>query len=285
MTEPPRERRPSQEGPSDSHSRPTTAGDNAQQQYARYPGTGFDFLSVDPNVGQHPPATPPYRRVPTASTTDVRAMPPDYRSEYNVSREHIGFNDAAGTSRANLVDEKSDYPREKRSLDVEHDSPTQYNTATTGKSVHYPDTDGIGRLHNAPQTGMPPRPVPSRQSSFAGSDADDDEEEIYDWSDEEDLVDQEAKFHKTMGQGEKKKGFGFFRFLTFFFSTLIGSTLLSGALVAAAICVRLFWLNPHWSEHRDYITDNIQAWLFWAAANVTISWCLASIIDLLPHLF
>ncbi|KAG8952510.1 hypothetical protein FRC04_004570 [Tulasnella sp. 424] len=293
MTEPARARRLSQEGQSDSHSRPTTAGDNSQQ-YADYPSSGYDFLSLDPNIGQHPPATPPYRRMPTASTTDVRAMPPDYRSEYNVSREHVGSNDGAGTSRANLVDEKSDYPREKESLDDderrdEHEPPSQYNTATTGKSVHYPDTDGIGRLlHDASrptQTGMPPRPVPSRQSSYAGSDMDEDEDEMYDWSDEEDLVDEEAKFHKSIGQGEKKRGFGFFRFLTFFFSTLIGSTVLTGALVAAAICVRLFWLKPHWSEHREWVTDNIQAWLFWAAANVLVSWWLASIIDILPHIF
>lgn len=42
----------------------------------------------------------------------------------------------------------------------------------------------------------PPCPTPSCQSSYAGSDVEDDEEELYNWSDEEDLVDEEAK---TMG--------------------------------------------------------------------------------------
>jgi hypothetical protein len=199
MTEPIRRPSVGEEGPN-------RAPDEPQSQQLR---ERYDF---DPHSDA--PATPPYRRVASASTQDVSsAFPPDYRSEYNASRDHLN---EASTSRANLalMPEKSDWPREKdgEKVDDHNDQlPSQYATATTGKNVHYPDTDGMGRLHNLTPTpgqhfplgdtssSMPARPVPSRSNSIAGSDVDDDEEEIYDWSDEEDLVDQEAKFEKVMG--------------------------------------------------------------------------------------
>lgn len=178
----------------------------------------------------NPPETPPYRRVATASTHDVSlsasAYPPDYRSEYNVSRDFL--NDPS-SSRANLTQmptSDSEWPREKekrREEDEEGDDKSQYATATTGKNVHYPDTDGLGQLHNATPRAqrftdvpLPPRPIPSRSSSLAGSDVDEDEDEMYDWSDEEDLVDQEAKFDKVMGKGQQKGRFGFFRWVDCF---------------------------------------------------------------------
>ena len=48
----------------------------------------------------------------------------------------------------------------------------------------------------------------SRASSLAGSDLDADEEEVYDWSDEDDLVDEAAKFDKVRGADQKRKGWG-----------------------------------------------------------------------------
>ena len=39
---------------------------------------------------------------------------------------------------------------------------------------------------------------------------------------------------------------------------------------------------PHPDDHRRYVKDNIEAWLFWAAANVSISWALALIVDIIP---
>ncbi|KAG8902323.1 hypothetical protein FRB99_004631 [Tulasnella sp. 403] len=290
-----------------------------ETQYASYATSAPDrrqdvagFLGIDP-MG-NPPATPPYRRVASASQEAVTraGMPPDYRSEYNVSRERVGGMSEAGTSRAHLADPESydgdrkEYPREKETdrdndshADDERDGHSQYATVNNSnqKSVHYPDADGRGRLHNATPrsqrfprgsdspTGIGGRPMPKRSSSVASSNDGDDDDEMYNWSDEEDLVDQEAKFEKLTGRNQKKRGWGFIRITTFFFSTLIGSTLLSGALAAAGVLVHIMWLKPHWSEHRKYVTDNIEAWLFWAAANVLVSWWLASIIDVLPHIF
>lgn len=54
--------------------------------------------------------------------------------------------------------------------------------------------------HSAPQ---------SVASSIAGTDDEGDGD--YDWSDEEDLVDEEAKFEQRMGNAPKKSGWGFKR--------------------------------------------------------------------------
>jgi len=66
------------------------------------------------------------------------------------------------------------------------------------------------------------------------------------------------------------------------FSSLIGSTLMAGVLVTPALLVHFYWYKPHPTPHRHYININIEAWLFWAAANLLISWYLAMIIDIIP---
>ena len=48
--------------------------------------------------------------------------------------------------------------------------------------------------------------------------------------------------------------------------------------------MHFFWYKPHPTDHRRYVKDNIEAWLFWAAANLSISWFLALIIDVVPTL-
>lgn len=59
----------------------------------------------------------------------------------------------------------------------------------------------------------------------------------------------------------------------------------AGLLVAGPILVHFFWYKPNPTAHRRYVLDNIEAWLFWAAANVLISWWLAMIIDVVPAIF
>jgi hypothetical protein len=71
-------------------------------------------------------------------------------------------------------------------------------------SVHYP-VDIVVPPHDHDRHS-PPQSV---ASSVAGTDDEDDEE--YDWSDEEDLVDQEAKFEERMGNAPKRTGWGFKR--------------------------------------------------------------------------
>ncbi|KAJ7638469.1 hypothetical protein FB45DRAFT_902962 [Roridomyces roridus] len=140
-------------------------------------------------------------------------------------------------------------------------------------SVHYPAgvaEDAIEHHHEE---------LHSAASSVAGTD---DEDDAYDWSDEEDLVDAEAKFEEHIGTPRKKSGWGPKRILTLLFSSLIGSTFMAGVLVTPALILHFFWYKPHKTEFRHKVTLNVEAWLFWAAANLLISWYLAMLIDIFP---
>ncbi|KAL4082014.1 Mechanosensitive ion channel-domain-containing protein [Scleroderma yunnanense] len=141
-------------------------------------------------------------------------------------------------------------------------------------TVHYPDDVDQGLHFN-----IPPK-IDSRASSVVGSDADD-EEDDFDWSGDENLEDEEAKFEKQTGVKLQSRH-SLWRLFTFLFSTLIGSVFLAGILVTAALLVHFFWYKPHPTDDRHYIAQNIEAWLFWAAANVVISWALAMIVDIIP---
>ena len=57
---------------------------------------------------------------------------------------------------------------------------------------------------------------------------------------------------------------------------------MAGILITPPLLVHFFWYKPHPTEHRRYVKDNLEAWLFWAAANVSISWFLALIVDIVP---
>jgi hypothetical protein len=70
--------------------------------------------------------------------------------------------------------------------------------------------------------------------------------------------------------------------MTLLFSTLIGSVFLAGLLVTPPLLVQFYWYKPHPTEHRKYIKDNVEAWCFWAAAQIIVSWLLALIVDIVP---
>lgn len=46
------------------------------------------------------------------------------------------------------------------------------------------------------------------------------------------------------------------------------------------ILVQVLWYDTHKTEHRRYVKDNVQCWLFWLASNLLISWYLALLVDL-----
>ncbi|KAK0453264.1 Mechanosensitive ion channel-domain-containing protein [Armillaria borealis] len=200
-------------------------------------------------------ASPPYK--PEASTSnldqtllvhhDVYSYPPSpaYRSQVNMSED---------------IEPAPRDPKEK-------------------PSVHYPE-------HFQPPTTMYKQNDVSRPLSLAPTLTDDEyDDDNYDWSGEEDLVDEEAKFEKQMGLKQKDKRWTFKRVFTLLFSSLIGSTFLAGVIVAPGILIHYFWYKNNPSEHRLYVKQNVQAWLFWAAANLVISWYLALIVDIIPTIF
>lgn len=68
------------------------------------------------------------------------------------------------------------------------------------------------------------------------------------------------------------------------FSTLVGSTFLAAVLVTPGVLIQFYWYKVNPTEHRRYVKDNVQAWLFWAAANLLISWHLAIAVNAIPIL-
>lgn len=75
--------------------------------------------------------------------------------------------------------------------------------------------------------------------------------------------------------------------ISFFFTTLIGSAITSGLLVGAALLVHFLYYkrsNDDNRSHRQFVTRNVEAWFFWAAANLLVSWFLAFIINIVPGL-
>jgi len=75
---------------------------------------------------------------------------------------------------------------------------------------------------------------------------------------------------------------GAYRVITSLFSTLIGSTFLAALIVTPGILIQFYWYKVNPTDHRRYVKDNVQAWLFWAAANILISWYLAMLVNLVP---
>jgi len=59
---------------------------------------------------------------------------------------------------------------------------------------------------------------------------------------------------------------------------------LATVFITPALLVHFFWYKAKPTEHRAFVRDNVQAWLFWVAVNLPLSWCFAMIIDLAPIL-
>ena len=167
---------------------------------------------------------------------------------------------------------------------------------TKKPSVHYPSECDVPRTDQ--KLNIEEHTV--KALSIADTD-DEDFEDIYDWSTDEDLIGQDTDFGQTVGGGENPpKRWGskrylaskfrtviflhvlFLRIATFFLSTLVGSTLLACLIVAVPLALHFLYLVPNPTQHHQYITDNVSAWLYWAAANILLSWYLAMIVDIIP---
>ncbi|KAI0069128.1 hypothetical protein BV25DRAFT_1818080 [Artomyces pyxidatus] len=221
----------------------------------------FDYDDFQP-----PLPSPPYKTVASSShlvLEDYPTQTPPYRSRANLPLMDGDENKGGDHGR---IDDTKVAPK---------------------PSVHYPDdvhvAIGARDLPQRLDSDSPSRTaVHSRASSIAGTDDEEDESEDYDWSAEEDLVDEQAKYQQKMGITQRRTGLGFRRIISLLFGSLIGSLLLAGLLVTGPLISRFFWYKPHPTASRRYKQDNIEAWVFWAAANVIVSWWLAMLIDIVP---
>ena len=147
------------------------------------------FLTSAEEVRGSQQSPPTYHRVPTSSQvaldshsfTDLETPP--YRSRINLGG------------------------RDEKTADIPMPEDKVVDEKAPLKGVHYPSDLASLPVH---------RPaiirVDSDAPSAAGTDDEYEEDSDYDWSGEEDLVDEEAKFEEQMGKKPKRKGWGFKRY-------------------------------------------------------------------------
>lgn len=156
-----------------SHDHPEQ--DTRQDHYHRPHDLDPDLFVAHNDVETAIP-TPPYRRIASSSQAIIESYPeqsPAYKSRSNVALTEIDMSDVA-------------HPTGEKHHDY----------ASKGKqSVHYPDT--FEQPPPIRRFDTDTRPA-SRASSLAGTD-DEESDNDYDWSGDEDLVDEEAKFEHAMG--------------------------------------------------------------------------------------
>lgn len=139
------------------------------------------FVTSTEEVQGSQQSLPTYRRVATSSQValDSRSFTeletPPYRSRLNLGERN----------------------------DRTADSPMTEDEKAPLKGVHYPSDLNPPPAHR-PAIIRADSDVPS----VAGTDDEYEEESDYDWSGEEDLVDEEAKFEEQMGKKPKPKGWG-----------------------------------------------------------------------------
>lgn len=139
------------------------------------------FVTSKEEVQGSQQSPPTYRRVATSSQValDSRSFTeletPPYKSRVNLGEKN-------GRSADNPMAEDEKAPL---------------------KGVHYPSG-----LDSPPAHRPPIIRADSDAPSVAGTDEEYEEDSDYDWSGEEDLVDEEAKFEEQMGNKQKPKGWG-----------------------------------------------------------------------------
>ncbi len=144
------------------------------------------------------PASPPYRSIPSSSNLH-NSHENDIYGAYPPSPPY------KSTSRLNLSEpfmrEKAegDQPRSRREETLVGDEKPKL-------SVHYQENIKPFQIAGQRQDSSGDY-MSSRASSYS-----EDESSEYDWSGEEDLVDEEAKFEKKMGLKTKPQGWGLKRY-------------------------------------------------------------------------
>lgn len=142
---------------------------------------------------------------------------------------------------------------------------------------------------NTPGGGSPGRPPFSRRTSEASSfdDAADDYFDEFDWSEDE-QEQQAAKEEEKQLQAIalRRRKISPFKIIKWLATTFLGNFILSATLVVPAIVLQYTYRNagPESEQtKRDYITDNVQAWLIWVAFNLHVEWWIHLIVELFPR--
>lgn len=160
--------------PSDSNS--AGSSPRRSQDFRRPPNINL----FSPDDVDNPLPSPPYQRDPAPSHRTVL-------EDFSVSPAYTPHSTFDLHAPDGMADSKQDPEKEPEK---------------PSRTVHYPDDI---------EQAIPRMPELARVYTFESSHHGSDDDEEYDWSGDEDLVDEEAKFEEAMGVKRKKTGWGFKR--------------------------------------------------------------------------
>lgn len=235
--------------------------------------------------GERGPASPPYQ---------VQTLPP-YRSQPTSQAEGSSGSHDKGKQRTS-PENPATPPVEPRATvtgsqgprialtdplgDLRHDIITQHNQRTDLPSLKFD--------HAFP--GAASRPPFSRRTSEASSydDGEDDYFDEFDWSeDEQEQVAAREEEKQLQAIALRRKRVSPFSVIKWLATTFLGNFIISATLVVPAIVLQFVYRDEGPDSdraHRDYVTDNVQAWFIWAAFNLHVEWWIHLMVELLPRL-
>lgn len=173
--------------------------------------------------------------------------------------------------------EKSDYPSRDR---------LQHKFAAVNAEITA-ERESKGRKTNTPPGSA--RPGLSRQSSMTSvSSQSEFGYDDFDWSDDEGVEEhlKQERAEEMAARKKRSRRLSPYKILRWFFVSFLGNVLISAAIVSPAIVMQFVYRNedPADQVHRDYVTDNVQAWTIWAAFNLFMSWAFHIGVEIFPRI-
>lgn len=242
-----------------------------------HPSSSSKAAMTDNNADRLASYAYPPEKVPSpqGGTSTSAAAPP-----------RIAVTDPLHDMRINNLDrpewglsEKSDFPSRDRMM--------ARDPSSTSAAGARPPTAGSASAGAA--AGMPPRPTMVRHGSQASiSTQSEYGYDDFDWSDDEG-VEENLRAERAEAMAARKKRnrrLSPYKILRWLVLSFLGNFLLSAILVVPAIVLQFLYRNegPESDRaHRDYVTDNVQAWTIWASFNLFMSWVFHILVELFPR--
>lgn len=157
------------------------------------------------------------------------------------------------------------------------------------RNVSRPDVGLSEKSDLPPRSRDSSRPLSRRNSDASSADSESgiafDE---FDWSDDEGVEEalRTEKEEQAMARKKRSRHLSPWSIGRWLFTSFLGNFLLSCIIVTPAIVMQFVYRNessPSNRAHRDYVTDNVQAWTIWAAFNLFMSWVFHILVEIFPR--
>ncbi|PWN30201.1 hypothetical protein BDZ90DRAFT_229222 [Jaminaea rosea] len=111
----------------------------------------------------------------------------------------------------------------------------------------------------------------------------------FDWSDDEGVEEtlRAEKKEETAARKVRSKRLSPWSIGRWLLTSFLGNLFISAVLVVPAIVMQFVYRNEATDAdraHRDYVTDNVQAWTIWASFNLFMSWVFHILVEIFPRI-